>query len=35
VAKQLLGDDHFVALPRRERDVDRAAVGVDNGVELG
>jgi hypothetical protein len=35
VAKQLLGGDHFVAVPRRERDVDRAALGVDDGMELG
>ena len=35
VVEQLLGGDHFVALARRERDVDRAAFGVDDGVELG
>ena len=34
VTKQLLGDAHLVALPRRERDVDGAAFGVDDGVEL-
>jgi len=35
VEEQLLGGDHLMALPRRERDVDRAAFGVDDGVEFG
>jgi hypothetical protein len=35
MGKQLLGGGHFVVVPRRERDVDRTALGVDNGVELG
>jgi hypothetical protein len=35
VIEQLVGNDHFVPLPRRERDVDRATFGVDDGVELG
>ena len=34
VGKELVGNDHFVPLPRRERDVDRAAFGIDDGVEL-
>jgi hypothetical protein len=35
VSKQLVGSGYFMALARRERDVDRAALGVDDGVELG
>jgi hypothetical protein len=34
VLKQLVGNDHFVPLPRRERDVDGATFGVDDDVEL-
>jgi len=34
VGQELVGRDHFVALARRERDVERAALGVDDGVEL-
>ena len=34
VLKQLAGGDHFVPLPLRERDVERAGFGVDEGVEL-
>jgi hypothetical protein len=34
VLKQLVSHDHLVPLPRRERDVDRPAFGVDDGVEL-
>ncbi len=32
--EQLVGHHHFVALARREREVERAALGVDDGVEL-
>lgn len=35
VLKQLASRDHFVPLPLRERDVDRARFGVDDGMELG
>jgi hypothetical protein len=35
MGKQLVGGDHFVPLPRRERDVERAPFDVDDGVELG
>ncbi len=35
VSKQLVGGDYFVPLPRRERDVEGPALGVDDGVELG
>ena len=34
VGEQFVGNDHFVPLPRRERDVERAAFDVDDGVEL-
>ena len=32
--EQLVGHHHFVALTRREREVERAAVGVDDRVEF-
>jgi hypothetical protein len=35
VSEQLVGSRYFVALARRERDVERPALGVDDGVELG
>jgi len=35
VREEFLCGDHLVALPRRERDVDRTALGVDDGVEFG
>jgi hypothetical protein len=35
VSEQLVGSRYFVALARRECNVERPALGVDDGVELG
>jgi hypothetical protein len=35
VVEQLVGLDHLVPLPRRDRDVDRSTFGIDHGVKLG
>jgi hypothetical protein len=35
VLEKVKGHYHFVPVPRRERDVDRAPFGVDDCVELG